>query len=190
MKYLLFTVLTATLLFSACTQTPITEIETPVETIVEIEAPEPVLAPKPEPEVTITENTIKLSSVKPGDQLGALTVTKVSAANPTHEYFDWNARIQFAGEVTLTGTYEDVDTEMFGGMICMTSLDAESQAKMPMLPGDKRRYLFCFPDLDHARSLLGSQPGDAGTVTLTIKDYTYLRIETEQTSVATLVEVL
>lgn len=143
---------------------------------------------------TVANNVIDFDTVQVGDQVGAMTVVSAEKNIEEVDFADWNAIIDFEGEITLTGDYYHVPLEgpFFSNQVCITSLDAESYAKRPRKDGeitDQGYNLFCFENNDFAKAAFGSEPGDTGTATFTIDSYQYVGIESEVVNLANLVSV-
>ncbi len=147
-------------------------------------------------ETELADSTIDFDTVAIGDDIGGLMVLAIENPLETRAEEEgaedveipvlasWNAIIDFQGVLTLTGTYEL--STYYGDIVCITELDEESLAKLP-LPEDFSRTYMCFENVEEAKEMM---PDESGEATFTITDYQYVGTETSMTNVATLVEVL
>ncbi len=143
-------------------------------------------------------NIIDFETVAVGDVIGAMTVTEV--INPLNEMYgnenplvEWNSKISFEGDVELTGehTYYDADQAFFGDWVCITSLDEESEAKLPLPEEFGRAFYMCFENREEAKEMLGITGEETtGEITFVIDYYQYVGIESEVWNLANLVEIL
>jgi hypothetical protein len=116
-------------------------------------------------------NTFDVTTVKVGDKVMGLTVSKVNKINNDEPIGLENAGINFTGQKTLTGTYEinSEDVAILGGQTCFYPND-DSSALMPIMKGETRDTWFCFTNTEAANTLL-SKGGTKGTATVVISDY-------------------
>jgi hypothetical protein len=119
--------------------------------------------------VVLSDNTFDINTVKTGDKVGALTVSKVNKISEGERGAPGN--VQFKGTITVTGTYEITNdsTPNIGDNVCLKNLDAASLNKLPIEKNDQRNVWFCFTNKEKAKNLLG--PATSGTVTVNVSDY-------------------
>ncbi len=144
------------------------------------------------------EGIIDFDTVAVGDTVGGMTVTEIT--NPLDEKYEgsspleeWNSLISFEGEVELTGEYiyYSSDTAFFGGLVCVTYLEKESEVLVP-LPEDYNRTIYmCFENSEDAMDMLGitDDVEETGEFTFVIDYFQYVGIESSVWNWANLVEV-
>ena len=152
---------------AGCSQKP-KPVEQPVA-----EPPKPAVEQKVEettpPAVEEKEsNLFDARKVKTGDQIAGLKVSKVEVHNASDE--DYDAYVDFEGEVTLSGTFKHNLNDDFLDHEVSFRVDKESEALLPKLAHDQRYVWFMFMNHDDAEKALGAA-GIEGKATVTIKNY-------------------
>lgn len=122
------------------------------------------------------------SSIKYGDKVLGWKVESVGPFSGDSPSFDINGEkpanlaVVFSGEALISGWTSCASAENIGdksecGTPCLTSLDFDSELKMPRLKGDQREMTICFDQESVAKSgwLLGPKPEQK---TVKIKDLT------------------
>jgi len=170
------------LLLTACGVAP---VETPV--VPEVVEPETVVE-----EAVLPSSVIDFASIASGQVLGGMTVESIGRPNEnTRPIDETNIKIDFTGDVELTGTIEVMPEDAFlGGRVCMKNLTAESLALLPHR-ADQANYpysLFCFEEASLAGAGAGFDSGQSYTVK--IDHYTFVGFEGEAVNEARLVEVV
>ena len=131
-------------------------------------------------------NLFDARTVKAGDQIVGLKVTKVEVHNASDE--DYDANVDFEGEVTVSGTFKhNLDDEFLDHEISFR-VDEESVALLPMLAHDQRYVWFMFMNHDEAEKALGAA-GTEGKATVTIRNYSIKYAHTEIWNTADLIGV-
>ncbi len=132
----------------------------------------------------IVLNGQKYIITKTGDMVGFLKVSRYDHSK--EEMYS----IVFKGEIKVTAKYvvhdntgEGMDS-LFNNLICLSDLNQESLAQIPMLEIDERDVWFCFSNIEAARNLFKGYPKN-GTATVTIDNYTisYAPMETFNSAV-------
>jgi hypothetical protein len=170
------------LLLTACSIDP---VETPV--VPEVVEPETVVE-----EAVVPSAFIDFASIAEGELLGGMTVESIGKPNGnTRPIGETNIKIDFTGEVELTGTIEVMsDAAFLGGRVCMKNLTAESLALLPHR-ADQENYpyaLFCFEEASLPVAGAGFDSGQSYTVK--IDRYTFIGFEGEAVNEARLTEVV
>lgn len=149
------------------------------------DTPSVVVTDRNEPtELTPVNNIINFDNIYIGQQVGSMTVTTFDTPGSfSDKFMRWNSEIVFTGEIELSGSYEHLspDTGFFGERVCITELDASSQAKLP-IPSDgyTGHYIFCFDGyIEDVKAKFGSAPGETGQATFTIGQFTFIGLESE-----------
>ncbi len=183
MKRILLLVLIV-ILMVGCSQKP--EQPAPEPTKPAVEQNTEAVSPTPAPVEKKESNLFDARKVKPGDQVAGLTVSKIEVNNAGDE--DYDANVDFEGEVTISGTFKhNLNDEFFDHEITF-NVDEESAALLPKLAHDQRYVWFMFMNHDEAEKLLGA-PGTEGKATVTIKNYSIKYAHTEIWNTADLVRV-
>lgn len=185
-----------TVLFvSACTaetvEEPITEpVEEAVDAIeqeVSIDTPDEIVST-----VEVVSNIVDFETIAVGDQVGGMEVTDIEiySFDTSGQADQWNSTITFEGQVELIANYSHSSLEgpFFADMVCVNSI--QESMELPVVEDDPRGDRFCFENQDHAKVLLGTEPGDEGTATFVISKYQWVGREGEVVNWATLVEVV
>ncbi len=170
------------ILLSGCSPKP-KPVEQPVA-----EPPKPSVEQKVEettlPAAEKVSNLFDARKVKSGDQIAGLKVSKVEVHNASDE--DYDAYVDFEGEVTLSGTFKHNLNDDFLDHEISFKVDEESEALLPKLAHDQRYVWFMFMNHDDAEKALGAA-GTEGKATVTIKNYGIKYAHTEIWNTADLV---
>lgn len=155
-----------------------------------VEPPKPAVEQKAEAEAPPARqeetNLFDARKVKAGDLIAGLKVSKVEVHNASDP--DYDAYVDFAGEITISGTFKhNLDDEFLDHEISFM-VDAESAKLLPTLAHDQRNVWFMFMNHDEAEKAFGA-PGTEGTATVTIKNYEINYAHTEIWNTADLVRV-
>lgn len=185
MKRILLLVLIVMML-AGCSQKP----EQPVQPVQEPAKPaagqSTEVSPTPAAVEENESNLFDARKVKEGDMAAGLTITKIEVNNADNE--DYDANVDFEGEVTVSGTFKhNLNDEFFDHEITF-KVDDESADLLPKLAHDQRYVWFMFMNHDEAEKLLGA-PGTEGKATVTIKNYGIKYAHTEIWNTAELVSV-
>ena len=178
MKRILSAILIVMLL-AGCSQKP-------VETV------EPVTQPAAEPVNSYTKqnpeeesNLFDARKAKEGDLVAGLKIIKVQVDSPELE--DYDAYVDFEGEVTVSGTFKHNLNDEFLDHEISFRVDEESEALLPKLDHDRRYVWFMFMNHDEAEKALGDA-GTEGKATVTIRNYSINYAHTEIWNTAELVK--
>jgi hypothetical protein len=171
------------LLLTACSVAP---VETPV--VPEVVEPEAVVE-----EAVVPSAVIDFASIAEGELLGGMTVESIGKPNGnTRPIGETNIKIDFTGEVELTGTVEVMPEEsaFLAGRACMKNLSVESLALLPHRADQENSpyVLFCFEEGFLAIADAGFDNGQ--TYTVKIDRYTFIGFEGEAVNEARLLEVV
>ena len=170
------------ILLAGCSQKPEQPAQEPVKPAAG-QSSEPV-SPTPAAAEEKENNLFDARKIKVGDQVSGLTVTNIEVNNAADE--DYDANVDFEGEVTVSGTFKhNLNDEFFDHEITF-KVDEESAALLPKLAHDQRHVWFMFMNHDEAEKLLGA-PGTEGKATVTIKNYSIKYAHTEIWNTADLV---
>lgn len=128
-----------------------------------------------------------------GDTVLGLRVVRMDVAR-VFEDSVWSGSVQFAGEITLTGTYERHFDYPEVDAVCFWIADLQSINRLPDFAPDawtssNQRTWFCFTNPVQARAALGSGV-EPRTATIVVDDYTNHRIFSDVFDTARLVRVL
>jgi hypothetical protein len=135
-------------------------------------------------------NIFDIHTVKVGDRVAGMEVVSVQPENSNFPLSVDNVRVKFRGEATVKGTYEYTNEGLLEGLVCMTSLDPASQAKLPQMKQLLDRPVwFCFENNTFAQTQF-APPGNKGTAEIVIRDYNYVSLEADVWDSAVLVKVL
>lgn len=183
MKRILSAILIVMLL-TGCSQKPVE----PVETV------KPAVQPAAE-QITEAESSIAAEKeesnlfdarmVKEGDLVAGLKIIKVQVDSPEVE--DYDAYVDFEGEVTVSGTFKHNLNDEFLDHEISFKVDEESEALLPKLAHDQRYVWFMFMNHDEAEKALGAA-GTEGKAAVTIKNYSINYAHTEIWNTAELVK--
>lgn len=134
------------------------------------------VSPTPAAAAEKGSNLFDAREVKAGDIVSGLKITKVEVHNADTE--DYDAYVDFEGEVTVSGTYKhNLDDEFLDHEISFM-VDEESADLLPKLAHDQRYAWFTFMNHDEAERALGAA-GAEGKATVTIKNYSIKYAHTE-----------
>lgn len=183
MKRILSAILIVMLL-AGCSQKPAEPVETvkpAVQPAAEqkTEAESPIAAEKEE------SNLFDARMVKEGDLVAGLKIIKVQVDSPEVE--DYDAYVDFEGEVTVSGTFKHNLNDEFLDHEISFKVDEESEALLPKLAHDQRYVWFMFMNHDEAEKALGAA-GTEGKAAVTIKNYSINYAHTEIWNTAELVK--
>ncbi|NLK35049.1 MAG: lipoprotein [Gracilibacteraceae bacterium] len=183
MKRILSAILIVMLL-AGCSQKPAEPVETvkpAVQPAAEqnTEAESPIAAKKEE------SNLFDARMVKEGDLVAGLKIIKVQVDSPEVE--DYDAYVDFEGEVTVSGTFKHNLNDEFLDHEISFKVDEESEALLPKLAHDQRYAWFMFMNHDEAEKALGAA-GTEGKAAVTIKNYSINYAHTEIWNTAELVK--
>lgn len=176
------------LILTACSVDP---VETPLAP--EVLEPETVVEEAVVEEAVVPSAVIDFASIAEGEVLGGMTVESIGRPNEnTRPIGETNIKIDFTGEVELTGTIEVMPEEsaFLAGRVCMKNFTAESLALLPHR-ADQENYpyaLFCFEEASLTAAGAGFDSGQSYTVK--IDRYTFIGFEGEAVNEARLVEVV
>ncbi|HEX2974905.1 MAG TPA: hypothetical protein VHO68_03125 [Bacteroidales bacterium] len=180
----LLSVVLIVLLLAGCskkTEQVVQPVQEPTKPAAEQSA-ESVSPPAAEEKVS---NLFDARKVKVGDQIAGLTVNKVEVHNANDE--DYDANVDFTGEVTVSGTFKhNLDDEFLDHEISF-KVDEESSDLLPKLAHDQRYVWFMFMNHDEAEKMLG-EAGTEGRATVTIKNYSIKYAHTEMWNTADFVK--
>lgn len=128
-----------------------------------------------------------------GDTVLGLRVVRLDVAR-VFEDSVWSGSVQFAGEITLTGTYEQHFDYPEVDAVCFQITDSESINRIPEFAPDpwtspNQRTWFCFTNAGEVRVALGSGT-EPRTATVVVDDYTNQRIFSDAFDTARLVRVV
>jgi len=167
------------ILLAGCSQKP-KQMEQP--------APEPTKAAA-EQNIEVEEkvsNLFDAREIKNGDEIAGLKVVNIEVSNGEEE--DYDAYVDFEGEITVSGTFKhNLDDEFLDNEISFR-VDEESAEKLPKLAHDQREVWFMFMNHDEAEEALGAA-GTEGKATVTINNYSIKYAHTEIWNTADLVRV-
>lgn len=107
----------------------------------------------------------------PGDTVLGLRVEAIDVRPDPVDGFGWTGRVDYAGEVGLTGEYRPHIDFPEVRETCFFA-DDSSGVRLPRFPNDVRRPWFCFSNQDDAGRLLG-QPGSSGPARVRIDRFEY-----------------
>jgi len=190
LKRILSVILIAMLL-AGCSQKPVEPAETA----------EPVVQPAAEPANTASEQKAEAESpladekeesnlfdarkAKEGDMAAGLKIIRVEVNSPEEE--DYEAYVDFEGEVTVSGTFKHNLNDEFLDHEISFKVDEESEALLPKLAHDQRYVWFMFMNHDEAEKALGAA-GTEGKATVIIRNYSINYAHTEIWNTADLVK--
>lgn len=164
------------------------EIATLNTRISELEAE---LSGKGETTTGSTSNIFDISTVKVGDKIAGLTVSKIESCvkNSDLPIGKENICISFTGRLTLTGSYDypGSTSEFLNGDYIVFTPDAASAKLIPNIAG--RTSTIQLTNLDKAKELFGITTGTAkkGTATITVSGYRFAIYPSEVTDTAEIV---
>jgi hypothetical protein len=130
-------------------------------------------------------NLFDARKVKEGDTVAGLKIARVEVDSDEEE--DYDAYVDFEGEVTVSGTFKHNLNDEFLDHEISFIVDKESEAKLPKLAHDQRDVWFMFMNHDEAEKVLGAA-GTEGEATVTIKNYSINYAHTEVWNTADLVK--
>jgi len=178
------------MVLAGCSQKPVEPVVTAEPAIQS--AAEPVVGPEVEPEKTETEqkaeeesNLFDARKAKEGDLVAGLKIVKVQVDSPEME--DYDAYVDFEGEVTVSGTFKHNLNDEFLDHEISFKVDEESEALLPKLAHDQRYVWFMFMNHDEAEKALGAA-GTEGKATVIIRNYSINYAHTEIWNTADLVK--
>lgn len=130
---------------------------------------------------TTKSNKFRLDEVKVGDQVGDVKVESIElfrkdwpVVNRSLEVPVANAKVNFSGSSTITGSYFYTSpTPKSEDIICFGKLDEESQSKIPqIIESGCESNDFCFSNQDFAKNKLSSKT-ESDKVTIVIDKLTF-----------------
>jgi len=141
---------------------------------------EPVETAEPAAE----SNLFDARKAKEGDMVAGLKIIRVEVNSPEEE--DYEAYVDFEGEVTVSGTFKHNLNDEFLDHEISFRVDEESEDLLPKLAHDQRYVWFMFMNHDEAEKALGAA-GTEGKATVTIRNYSINYAHTEIWNTADLV---
>jgi hypothetical protein len=169
------------ILLAGCSQKPAEPVETAEP------AAEPVAEPAntgAEQEAEAESNLFDARKAKEGDMVAGLKIIRVEVNSPEEE--DYEAYVDFEGEVTVSGTFKHNLNDEFLDHEISFRVDEESEDLLPKLAHDQRYVWFMFMNHDEAEKALGAA-GTEGKATVTIRNYSINYAHTEIWNTADLV---
>ena len=142
----------------------------------------------------IPTNEFDLNKIKIGDKIVGMTVRSILPYDESAKSLPLasNVKIQFKGQVTITGIYY-YECPGFEGKcsedkerLCFKDLDEVSQKKMPILKNGRNPIWFCFANVNEAKNLLTPNTGNKSVL---IDNYTLNVYPSEVIDTADLIKV-
>ena len=139
-------------------------------------------------------NEFDLNEIKIGDKVIGMTVQSIAPYDESVKSLPLasNVKIQFKGQVTITGIYY-YECPGFEGKcsedkerLCFKDLDEVSQKKMPILKNGRNPIWFCFANANEAKKLLTPNTGKKSVL---IDNYTLNVYPSEVIDTADLIKV-
>lgn len=82
-------------------------------------------------------NVFSIDDIKVGQNIGEFKVLSVGPVSEKLPYNNFNAQVEFEGDVKLSGTYDYRYSEMPGAYLWFFYPDKESKKRIPVLRGNK-----------------------------------------------------
>lgn len=134
-------------------------------------------------------NVFDPSQVEAGDEVAGLEIQSVDV-NWFEAYNGYVGTVQFQGETTVTGTYEQLYTpeENLESFPCFR-VNAEAASQLPRFEGDQRNPWFCFSNAEAAQQALGDVE-ELPNQTIVIDNFQYVYMPSDVFNSATFVEIV
>ncbi|MEX2355634.1 MAG: hypothetical protein WD535_01240 [Thermaerobacterales bacterium] len=136
------------------------------------------------------DRTFAMESVQAGDMVGDLKVLSVEPFEAdAPDEIQPNIRVQFAGQMMVSGTYHYFDEgELYRDFVCFDPDDAGALA-VPRAEELPDWSFFCFDNQEMAKDVFGPT-GSSGAATVVIQDYDFSAYPSDMAyNLATLLEV-
>lgn len=142
---------------------------------------------------TIANNVFDLATAQVGDKVGTMTITSIEPFFPksSDTVSETNAKVQFSGEASITGSYTyNANSPFFGGEILVFTYNQSGITELPLIKGDNIRSIWLTISGQNKEMLGISSQEQSGSATITISNYSLNRGQGEVMSTADLVEVV
>lgn len=173
------------MLLAGCSQKP-KQMEQPAPEPTKAASEQKIEADSPPEAEEKESNVFDAREIKIGDKISGLKAVNIEVSNGEVE--DYDAYVDFEGQVTVSGIYKHNLNDEFLDHEISFRVDEESAAKLPKLAHDQRYVWFMFMNHDEAEKALGA-PGTEGKAIVTIKNYSINYAHTEIWNTADLVRV-
>jgi len=139
-------------------------------------------------ELKAVDNHFDPRQLQPGEEFMGLEV--VSVQTDSLPEYGVIGRVQFRGQIALTGTYEPNHQLSGNTKIPCFVVDEAAAKQLPRFRGDDRQVWFCFNNPEVAKQQLGGQDTQPKKAIIAIDDYETVYYPSDVFDTATLVRVI
>lgn len=139
-------------------------------------------------ELKAVDNHFDPRQLEPGEEFMGLEVVSVQADSLPN--YGVTGRVQFQGQIAVSGTYEP-NHQLAGNTEKPCFVVDEAAAKqLPRFLGDDRQVWFCFNNPEVAKQQLGGEDSQPKKAVIVINDYETVYYPSDAFDTATLVRVI